>query len=84
MAVEEGLHFSVRFHNVEQAVDVQQVTVAVTQRVMDVLGAEAVRTGSLEEYDGPINQWGIGLHVEGHAAFIGAVYDRVITHANNA
>ena len=32
----------------------------------------------------PINQWGIGLRVEGHAAFIGAVYDRVIANANNA
>lgn len=41
-------------------------------------------TTSLQAYTGPINQWGIGLRVEGHAAFIGAVYDRVIANANNA
>lgn len=45
---------------------------------------DALLTASLEAYPGPINQWGIGLHVEGHAAFIGAVYDRVIANANNA
>ena len=41
-------------------------------------------TASLEAYSGPINQWGIGLRVEGHGAFIGAVYDRVIADANNS
>lgn len=45
---------------------------------------EALLTASLQAYPGPFNQWGIGLHVEGHAAFIGAVYDRVIADANNA
>lgn len=45
---------------------------------------DALLTASLQAYLGPINQWGIGLHVEGHAAFIGAVYDRVIANANNA
>ncbi|CUW40610.1 protein of unknown function [Magnetospirillum sp. XM-1] len=45
---------------------------------------EALLTASLQSYRGPINQWGIGLHVEGHAAFIGAVYERVIADANNA
>jgi hypothetical protein len=45
---------------------------------------EALLTASLQAYPGPINQWGIGLHVEGHAAFIGAVYERVIADANNA
>lgn len=44
---------------------------------------DALLTASLEAYAGPINQWGVGLHVEGHAAFIGAVYDRVIADANN-
>jgi hypothetical protein len=39
---------------------------------------------ALHGYPGPINQWGVGLHVEGHAAFIGAVYDGVIANANNA
>lgn len=45
---------------------------------------EALLTASLHAYPGPFNQWGVGLHVEGHAAFIGAVYDRVIADANNA
>ena len=44
---------------------------------------DALLTASLQAYLGPINQWGIGLRVEGHAAFIGAVYDRVIADANN-
>ena len=45
---------------------------------------DALLTASLQAYPGPVNQWGIGLHVEGHATFIGAVYDRVIADANNA
>lgn len=45
---------------------------------------EALLIASLQAYPGPFNQWGIGLHVEGHAAFIGAVYDQVIADANNA
>jgi hypothetical protein len=45
---------------------------------------EALLTASLHAYPGPFNQWGVGLHVEGHVAFIGAVYDRVIADANNA
>lgn len=44
---------------------------------------DAMLAGSLQAYPGPINQWGIGLRVEGHGAFIGAVYDRVIANANN-
>jgi hypothetical protein len=44
---------------------------------------EALLTASLQAYPGPINQWGIGLRVEGHAAFIGAVYDRVTNDVNN-
>ncbi|MGO7040816.1 Hachiman antiphage defense system protein HamA [Rhizobium acaciae] len=45
---------------------------------------DALLTASLQAYPGPINQWGVGLRVEGHAAFIGAVYDRVIADDNNA
>lgn len=45
---------------------------------------EALLTAFLQAYPGPINQWGIGLRVEGHAAFIGAVYDQVMANANNA
>ncbi|THG82970.1 DUF1837 domain-containing protein [Pseudomonas sp. A-1] len=41
-------------------------------------------TASIQAYSGPINQWGVGLHVEEHADFIGEVYDRVIDDANNA
>lgn len=44
---------------------------------------DALLAASLQAYPGPINQWGIGLRVEGHGAFIGAVYDRVIADANN-
>jgi hypothetical protein len=43
---------------------------------------QALLTQALQAYPGPIGQWGIGLHVDGHAAFIGAVYDRVIADAN--
>lgn len=45
---------------------------------------DTLLTASLQAYLGLINQWAIGLRVEGHAAFIGAVYDRVIANANNA
>jgi hypothetical protein len=44
----------------------------------------ALLTASLQAYPGPINQWGIGLRVAEHGAFIGAVYDQVIENANNA
>jgi hypothetical protein len=44
---------------------------------------DALLTASLQAYPGPINQWGVGLHVDGHAAFIGAVYDRVIANVDN-
>lgn len=37
----------------------------------------------LHNYQGPINQWAIGLHVENHAAFTAAVYDQVIADAND-
>jgi len=43
---------------------------------------QTLLTQSLQAYPGPINQWGVGLHVDGHAAFVGAVYDRVIANAN--
>lgn len=45
---------------------------------------DALLTASLQAYAGPIPQWGIGLHVAGHADFIGAVYDQVIANANYA
>jgi len=44
---------------------------------------DAHLTASLQAYAGPIAQSSLGLRVEGHAAFIGAVYDRVIASANN-
>jgi Cap4 SAVED domain len=44
---------------------------------------DALLAASLQTYPGPINQWGVGLRVEGHGAFIGAVYDQVIVDANN-
>ena len=44
---------------------------------------DAMLAASLQAYPGSVNQWGVGLRVEGHAAFIGAVYDQVIANANN-
>ena len=39
-------------------------------------------TNSLQNYPGSFSQWSVGLRVDGHPAFIGAVYDRVIANAN--
>ncbi|MNU29718.1 hypothetical protein D3C71_181950 [compost metagenome] len=39
---------------------------------------------SFQAYGGAITQWGVGLHVQSHAAFIGTVYGQVIANANNA
>lgn len=44
---------------------------------------DAMLAASLQAYPGELNQWSVGLHVAGHAAFIGAVYDQVIANANN-
>lgn len=44
---------------------------------------QVLLTQALQAYPGPIGQWGIGLHINGHAAFVGAVYDRVIADANH-
>jgi hypothetical protein len=44
---------------------------------------DALLAASLQAYPGPISQWGVGLRVEGHGAFIGAVYDRVIADVIN-
>ena len=43
---------------------------------------QALLTQALQTYPGPIGQWGVGLHVDGHAAFVGAVYAQVIADAN--
>lgn len=43
----------------------------------------AMLTASLQTYSGQIMQWGVGLHVTDHGAFIEAVYGQVITNANN-
>ncbi len=40
-------------------------------------------TNSLQAYHGKITQWGVGLRLAGHQAFIGAVYERVISNAKN-
>jgi hypothetical protein len=44
----------------------------------------ALLTAALQAYPGPITQWSVGLRVEGHTGFIGAIYDQVIANANNA
>jgi len=41
-------------------------------------------SASLQAYHGTYNQWCVGLRVDDHAAFVGAVYDLVIANANNA
>lgn len=41
-------------------------------------------TTFLQDYQGAINQLAVGLHVENHAAFIGAIYDQVIANANKS
>lgn len=43
----------------------------------------ALLTTSLQGYTGTIGQWAVGLLVDGHAAFVGAVYDQVIANANH-
>ena len=40
-------------------------------------------TKSLQNYVGTIKQWGVGLQVEDHAEFVAAVYEQVMTNANN-
>lgn len=45
---------------------------------------EALLTASLQGYEGAVTQWAVGLRVEGHADFVGAVYERVISNANDA
>lgn len=45
---------------------------------------DALLTSALEAYPGGINQWGVGLRVEGHGEFLGAIYDQVIANANDA
>lgn len=43
---------------------------------------DALLTNSLQAYGGNFAQWSVGLRVDGHPAFIGAVYDLVIANAN--
>ncbi|WP_313169144.1 MULTISPECIES: Hachiman antiphage defense system protein HamA [Massilia] len=44
---------------------------------------DAFLAASLQAYAGPFHQWAVGLRVEGHTAYVSAVYDRVIANANN-
>ena len=37
---------------------------------------------ALQSYSGGIAQWSVGLRIEGHTAFVAAVYDMVIANAN--
>lgn len=45
---------------------------------------EVLLTAALQTYPGPVHQWGVGLYVDSHTTFVGAVYERVISDANNA
>jgi hypothetical protein len=58
--------------------NVQHLLFTFSGNAPDALIAAAFRV-----YPGAVTQWGIGLRVEGHAAFIGAVYDKVIYNAKN-
>lgn len=42
----------------------------------------AILTNALQNYVGGLSQWSVGLQIDGHPAFVGAVYDRVIANAN--
>lgn len=44
---------------------------------------DALLTASLQAYPGEITQWAVGLSVNDHQEFIGAVYDQVIANAND-
>jgi hypothetical protein len=44
---------------------------------------EALLEASLEEYDGPISQYGIGLQVGDHAQFVHDVYEKVIANGDD-
>ena len=44
---------------------------------------EAHFTKSLQSYAGGIAQWSVGLRIEGHAAFVAAVYGLVIADADH-
>ena len=44
---------------------------------------ERFLTSSLDAYDGTLRQWGVGLRVQDHKAFVSAVFERVIDNANN-
>jgi|TARA_R110001599_G_scaffold320926_3_gene531385 uncharacterized protein DUF1837 len=43
---------------------------------------EAMLTNALQNYAGGFSQWSVGLRIDGHPAFVGAVYDRVIADAD--
>lgn len=44
---------------------------------------EAHLSRSLQTYVGDIAQWSVGLRIEGHAAFVAAVFDLVIANAHH-
>ncbi|MBM1170628.1 Hachiman antiphage defense system protein HamA [Microvirga arabica] len=44
---------------------------------------DAYLTAALQTYTGPIAQWSVGLRVDGHTGFVGAIYDQVIFNAYN-
>ncbi|MDE2956454.1 MAG: SAVED domain-containing protein [Bacteroidota bacterium] len=44
---------------------------------------QALLSRYLEDYQGRISQWSVGLQVEDHASFVKAVYDQVIADADN-
>lgn len=43
---------------------------------------EAHLTGALQNYAGAIAQWSVGVRIDGHAAFVAAVFDLVIANAH--
>ncbi len=45
---------------------------------------DVLLTNSLQNYGGGFAQWSVGLRIDAHPAFVGAVYDRVIENANHS
>ncbi|SHN55179.1 Hachiman antiphage defense system protein HamA [Erythrobacter sanguineus] len=44
---------------------------------------DGILTNGLQTYAGGYSQWSVGLRIDGHPAFVAAVYDRVIDNANH-
>ncbi|WP_143541036.1 hypothetical protein [Rhizobium anhuiense] len=69
--------------NAQLKVGIQTQNVRHLTFVLSGNNPEPHLTTSLQAYAGGVEQWTVGLRIEGHAAFVAAVYDLVIANANN-